>query len=75
MPIGDTLGSVLVEMIDNGTPQPTPRITCEPVGRITSGWFDQHVPFIEREIERAQARVRLVQANTAPVGAPRRRRA
>lgn len=65
MSIGDTLGTVTVEMIDNGTPRATPRVTCPSVGRITSGWFDNHVPFIEQEIERAQSRARLALTQSA----------
>ncbi len=75
MSIGDSLGSVTVEMIDNGQDVPIPRVTCAPIGRITSGWFDRHTPYIEQEIEKAQARARFAVVRPPPPTAPRRRSA
>lgn len=71
---GDVIGTMTIEAIDNGTAHPTPRVSFANVGRLTSGWHNMHSPFIEREIERAQAQARLNVTTAAATPSPSRRR-
>jgi hypothetical protein len=53
-----TCGRMIIELIDNGTSRPTPKITLDPPGRFTPGMMFEYVPLFANAIEQAQAGVR-----------------
>lgn len=64
-----TCGKMVIELIDNGTSRPTPRVTFDPPGRFTPGFMFDNLPHFAQEIERAQAQVRHA-ATRAAVATP-----
>jgi hypothetical protein len=62
MPQPRNIGKMIVELIDNGTSLPTPKITFDPPGRMTPGWLHHHLMYMCSELHRAQTAVRTGQA-------------
>ena len=68
-----TCGRMIIDLIDNGTSRPTPRITLAPAGRFTPGMMLEYVPLFAQEIERAHAATRTAAAQAATAATSRRR--
>lgn len=47
------IGKMTIEFIDNGTSLPVPRVTFDPIGRITPGCFHHYMTNFLQEIQRA----------------------
>lgn len=60
-PAESTCGRMIIDLIDNGTARPIPRITFDPVGRFTPGLINDHMILLAQEIHRAQTAVRYAQ--------------
>jgi hypothetical protein len=52
------IGKMTIEFIDNGTSLPVPRVTFDPIGRITPGCFHHYQTYFVQEIQRAGVAVR-----------------
>jgi len=61
-----TCGRMVIDLIDNGTSRPFPRVTFDPVGRFTPGIIEQFQMHFYHEIELAQSRVRAA-ARASPL--------
>src|SRR5690348_11970719 len=76
-----TCGRMIIDLLDNGTARPIPRVSFDPVGRFTAGMMMDYVSHFAREIDRAQAGVRHQQEREkmqtlamVPHPSPKRRR-
>jgi len=49
-----SVGKMIVTCTDDGNGVLIPSVEFDPPGKITPGWFDRHVPMIQREIQKAQ---------------------
>ena len=58
MPIGDIIGRMTIELIDNDTSMPIPRVTFSPVGRFTPAMISFYATFFASQIQQAQTAVR-----------------
>jgi hypothetical protein len=77
------VGRMTIELLDNGSARPFPRVTFDPVGMFTPGLIEQYQMHFYQQIELAQAKVRasarasppvVASDDTAPTTARRRAR-
>ena len=52
------VGSLVIDFLDDGMGHLVPKVSFNPLGRITPGIVDQYMPLVFREIQREQVRLR-----------------
>lgn len=61
------VGRMTIELLENGSARPFPRVTFDPVGMFTPGLIDHYQMHFYEQIELAQVRVRAAARASPPV--------